>query len=98
MARVEHAPEVADDFERILAHLEQFQVENPTKRIDEIISAIAVLANNPLIGRPDAAGKRELVIGKQAHGYVTLYSDQAELNSVFVLAIRSQPEASVTGF
>jgi len=71
---------------------------NCAERIDEIISAIAVLANNPLIGRPDAAGKRELVIGKQAHGYVTLYSDLAELNSVFVLAICSQPEAGVTGF
>lgn len=93
MARIELAPEVVDDVERILSHLDTFQVENPTERIYEIIAAIDVLAANPLIGRPGAAGKRELVIGKESHGYVALYTYLAALDTVFVLAIRSQREA-----
>ncbi len=93
MARIELAPEVTDDFERILAHLEQFDVEQPEARITEIIDAIDILAANPLIGRPDAAGKRELVIGRQARGYVALYCYLPEQDLVLVLAIRSQREA-----
>jgi plasmid stabilization system protein ParE len=98
VARIELAPEVTDDFERILTHLEQFEIENSTERIYEIIAAIDVLAANPLIGRPGEAGKRELVIGKESHGYVALYSYLAELDTVFVLAIRSQREAGYAGF
>ena len=38
-------------------------------------------------------GKRELVIGRRAHGYVALYRYVSEVDTVFVLAIRSQREA-----
>lgn len=93
MSRIELAPEVGDDFERILDHLAQYQVENPVLRIREIISALNVLEQNPLIGRPVNNDKRELVIGQRSHGYVALYRYVAELDTVFVLAIRSQREA-----
>ena len=98
MARIELAPEVMDDFERILLHLKQFEVEHPAERIGEIMGAIDILATNPLIGRPCAADKRELIIGKQAHGYVALYRYLQELDTVFVLAIRNQREAGYDGF
>lgn len=52
MSRIELAPEVGEDFERILDHLAQYQVENPETRIREIIEAINVLAHSPMIGRP----------------------------------------------
>jgi toxin ParE1/3/4 len=96
MTRIELAPEVMDDFERILEHLSQYQVEQPKLRIQAIIDAIDVLAVNPLIGRPrssDADGNRELIIGKHSHGYVALYRYLTALDTVFVLAIRSQREA-----
>lgn len=93
MARVELAPEVGEDFERILDHLAQYQVENSRQRIREIIAAFDVLEQNPLIGRPVGKGRRELVIGRRSHGYVALYQYVAELDAVFVLAIRSQREA-----
>lgn len=93
MARIELAPEAADDFDRILDHLATCQVENPGQRIGEIIAALDVLEQNPLIGRPAANGKRELVIGRRTRGYLALYRYVPEMDIVFVLAIRSQREA-----
>ncbi|MFZ4539593.1 type II toxin-antitoxin system RelE/ParE family toxin [Propionivibrio sp.] len=93
LSRIELAPEVSNDFDRILDHLAQYEVENPASRIREIVEAINVLEHNPLIGRPAKDGKRELVIGRQAHGYLALYRYVAKVDTVFVLAIRSQREA-----
>jgi len=99
MPRVELAPEVAEDFERIFDHLAEFDVTDIPLRLQEIIQAIAVLEHNPLIGRPVNAlddDKRELVIGRHARGYVGLYRYIAEIDTVFVLALRSQREAGYT--
>ncbi len=96
MARIELAPEVVEDFDRILDHLVTHQVENPGQRISEIIGALDVLEENPLIGRPTANGKRELVIGRRTRGYLALYRYVQEMDIVFVLAIRSQREAGYT--
>ena len=93
MSRIELAEEVGEDFDRILDHLATYQVENPGMRIREIIEAVNVLEHNPLIGRPVSNGKRELVIGRRSHGYVALYRHVAEIDIVFVLAVRSQREA-----
>lgn len=93
MSRIEFAPEVADDFDRILGHLTNYEVENPGRRIGEIIAALEILAQNPLIGRLVANAKRELVIGRRSHGYVALYRYVPEIDTVFVLALRSQREA-----
>ena len=68
-------------------------IDNPVARIHEIVEAIGVLETNPLIGRPAENGKRELVIGRRSHGYVALYRYVAEIDTVFVLAIRAQREA-----
>ena len=93
MARIELAPEVGEDFERIFEHLASWQVDHPEARIREIIAAIDLLAHSPLIGRPSRTGKRELVIGRGSHGYVALYQYVPEIDTVFVLAIKSQREA-----
>ncbi|MEN8167731.1 MAG: type II toxin-antitoxin system RelE/ParE family toxin, partial [Pseudomonadota bacterium] len=62
-------------------------------RIEEILHAVSVLEHNPLIGRPARADMRELIIGRQSRGYVALYRYVPEIDTVFVLAIRSQREA-----
>lgn len=93
MSRIELAVEVADDFDRILDHLEHYQVASPELRIREIIEALNVLEHNPLIGRPVNKGKRELVIGRRSLGYVALYRYVIEVDTVFVLAVRAQREA-----
>jgi toxin ParE1/3/4 len=97
MSRIELAPEVGDDVDRILDHLARHEVENPAARIREIIEAINVLEHNPLIGRPVNNDKRELVIGQRSHGYVALYRYIAKADTVFILAVRSQFEAGYAG-
>lgn len=93
MARIELAPEIQGDFDRILEHLAEHAAEDAPARIGEIIQAIDVLQHNPLIGRPVFADTRELVIGRSARGYVALYRYIEEADTVVVLAIRSQREA-----
>lgn len=86
-------PEVGDDFERIYAYLMQHDVADAFLRIPEIVQALSILEHNPLIGRPVSEDKRELVIGQRSHGYVALYRYIDEIDTIFVLAIRSQREA-----
>ncbi len=93
MSRIELAPEIGEDFDRILEHLYRYEVTDATSRIEEILQGISVLEHNPLIGRPARADMRELIIGRQSRGYVALYRYVPEIDTVFVLAIRSQQEA-----
>lgn len=97
MASIELAPEIGQDFQRILDHLMDFNVENSDQRIEEIIKAIDILATNPLIGRPADSGQRELVIGRRSHGCIALYRYIQEVDTIFVLAIRNQSQAGYAG-
>jgi plasmid stabilization system protein ParE len=75
-------------------------VADAASHIADIIGAIDVLERNPLISPPARADLRELVIGRRARGYVALYRYVAELDTVFVLAIRDsncQPSLTVLG-
>jgi toxin ParE1/3/4 len=92
MARIELLPEVFDDFERFLDHLDLHEVPDASERIHEILQANDILATSPLIGCPVKAGKRELVIGAGARGYVALYRHVPAIDTVFVLTIRHQKE------
>lgn len=93
MARIELAPEVGDDLDRILDHLQQHEATHVATRLHEIIEAVGVLETSPLIGRQARNDKRELVIGRGSHGYVALYRYVPALDTVFVLAVRGQREA-----
>lgn len=90
--RVELAPQILDDFERIIEHLDRYQVEKPMQRIEEIITAFDTLKTSPHLGRPKEGGKRELIIGEKSRGYIALYRYIEEIKTVFILAIRSQRE------
>jgi plasmid stabilization system protein ParE len=95
MARIELVEEVADDIERIVDHCAEHGVADAGPRLRAIVAALDVLAHSPLIGRPVRAGAdlRELIIGPGARGYVALYRWVEPLDTVFVLALRSQREA-----
>ena len=86
------APEVLDDFDRFLDHMRQFDVTNAPTRIEAIIQSIDILTHSPLLGRPAKGGKRELVIGRGARGFVALYRFVEAADTVFILAIRHQRE------
>lgn len=91
--RIEIAATAHDDFERILEHFESYDVADPVRRLQEITEGISILSLNPLIGTRFQQDLRELVIGRKARGYVVLYRYASEIDTVFVLAIRSQREA-----
>lgn len=93
MARIELAPGILDDFDRILDHLERHDVADLPGRIAELVQAIDILAHSPLIGRPAGSGLRELIIGRGARGFVALYRFVPAIDTVFVLAVRHQREA-----
>ena len=92
MARIELAEAVLEDFERFLAHMERCEIADGRDRLRDLIAAIDILRHSPLIGRPVRAGRRELVVGQRSRGYVVLYRHVAAVDTVFVLAIRSQRE------
>ena len=93
VASIELAPEVFDDFDRFFDHMARFEMEDARGRIGEIVQAIQPLTHRPLIGWPAKNGRRELVIGRSSDAYVALYRFVARIDTVFVLAIRSQGEA-----
>lgn len=93
MSRVEIAPEVGEDFDRIFDHLALHEPGDAPERIGAIIRALDVLEASPQIGRPAGNGMRELIIGRGSRGYVALYRYVDELDTVFVLAVRGQREA-----
>ena len=94
MPRLELAPEVFDDFDRFFDHMAKFgSAADAPQRIDEIIQAVDLLAHSPLIGRKVKGGSRELLIGRGLRGYVALYRFLPDIETVFVLAVRSQGEA-----
>ena len=92
MTRVELLPGVFDDLQRIIDHLLQHDAEHVDARGGEVVSAIQILVDNPLIGRPAGRDKSELVMGRGSHGYVALYRYVPPIDTVFVLAIRAQRE------
>jgi toxin ParE1/3/4 len=96
MARLRLAPEVMDDFERILDHLVDHGVPDAAQRIQAIVAALDILRDHPRIGRPlqEHAGFRELLIGEGARAYAAAYRWDGALDTVLVLAIKAQAERS----
>src|SRR5690606_33789957 len=90
MSAIELAPELAEDFERILEDLASNAADDVAARIQDIVRAVDVLERNPLIGRPAGGDLRELVIGRRSRSYVAAYLYVDEIDTVFVLALRSQ--------
>ena len=93
MVRVELAPGVGTDIERIMDHIARHEAADAPIRIREIIEGVSVLEHHPLMGRPAPEDLRALIIGRDARGYVALYRYLADLDIVFVLAIRGQRDA-----
>jgi hypothetical protein len=93
LARIEFATEVAGDLDRIVDHLTQHDASRIDERITGLIDAIEVLTHSPLVGRPVRHDLRELIVGRAADGYLVLYKYIPEIDTAFVLAVRSQREA-----
>lgn len=93
LAPIEFSERIADDIDRIAAHLAEYEVADASDRIAAIYHAIDALEYNPLIGRSVESGDRELVVGRDARGYLVLYRYAPGNDTVYVLGIRAQREA-----
>ena len=93
MTRLVLASRLADDLDRIEAHLLAHDVADVPARLADIIEALQLLERHPLIGRKVQGGRRELVIGSGARGYVALYAYDALDDVVAVAALRAHREA-----
>jgi toxin ParE1/3/4 len=91
MAQIELSPEIFDDFDRFFDHMAELgAAAEAWPRYGEIVEAVDILSHSPLIGRKVKGGNRELFIGRSSRGYVALYRFLPDIDTVFVLAIRSQ--------
>ena len=93
MTRLQLAPKLALDVARIAEHMLAHEVPDIEARLDQIIDALNIPAQYPRIGRPAPQGRRELVIGRDARGYVARYRYDELDDLVVVVALRSQREA-----
>ena len=92
MARVVYSRRALDDLEARFRFLAK---ESETAALDAlrvIESAILMLEDHPLIGRPVEGHLRELVISFGHTGYIALYRFLPGRNLVRVLGIRHQRE------
>ncbi len=85
-------PEVADDLARIRDHLLTHEAAWVEERLVTLEEALAALVRNPFIGRPNGEF-RELIVGRDAWGYVALYFVDEPRRVVQVLAVRQQRES-----
>ncbi|MGV7209115.1 type II toxin-antitoxin system RelE/ParE family toxin [Oxalobacteraceae bacterium A2-2] len=90
MAKLELMPTADADLQRILDYLVSHHVSHPASKISDIVASLRILGQNPNIGRLAQGGKQELLIGSRPHGYRVLYRYLPDIDTVFVLAIRSQ--------
>jgi toxin ParE1/3/4 len=93
MTRLELAPELAEDIERITFARLAHEAAGVAERHDGSVAALAILAilaMHPLIGRPAARGRREPVIGRDTRGYVARHRHDAVQDTVVVIASRAK--------
>ncbi len=93
MYRVEYAPRVLLDLQRLTDFLSENDSASAIKTFALIESAVLVLQQHPLIGRVVEHGLRELVISRGRTGYLALYRFDESKYRCLILAIRHQREA-----
>lgn len=92
MARLVFAPRALGDLERLADFLLRQSAADAAATAPLISSALQVLKQHPMIGRPVEVGLRELLISRGHSGYVALYRYDPASDTVVVLAIRHQRE------
>ena len=92
MTRLDYAPRALADIEGLIDFLLDIDPPAAEETWALIESALMVLPQHPLIGRPVESGLRELVISRGRTGYLALYRFDEAKDRVLVLAIRHQRE------
>ncbi|MEP7156540.1 MAG: type II toxin-antitoxin system RelE/ParE family toxin [Betaproteobacteria bacterium] len=92
MAVVVYSSRALTEIERLADFLLEQDPQAAVYTVSILMDAIAMLAQNPLVGRIVEQGLRELVISRGRSGYVALYRYDAGTDQVFILALRHQRE------
>lgn len=92
MAEIAFSPRALQDLERVFDLYGKDDPALATAQISAIRSAVMILADHPLIGRPAKYGLRELVISRGKTGFLALYRFHLPRDVVRVLRIRHQRE------
>jgi addiction module RelE/StbE family toxin len=92
LARLIYSTRALADTERLADFLRDEAPAAALKTVD-IIEAVKILGNHPLIGRPIEHDLRELIISRAKTGYVALYSYEEAQDVVLILALRHQRDA-----
>ena len=97
MARLFVSPGAEEDLDRLVDFIAEQDAASAAPVLETILEALEILSRHPLVGRPVDERRHELVISRGAHGYIALYSFDAESDLVTVLAVRHQREAGFEG-
>ena len=93
MAQVIYSDEAFTDLERGIDFLLETSPETAARTLENVGSAVDILATHPLIGRRIDGHIRELAISRGATGYLALYRFDPKFDVVRILRIRHQREA-----
>ena len=92
MATLRFTPAALHDLERLALFLRESDPASANETVSLILDGLKVLAAHPLIGRPIAPGRRELLVFRGRWGYVAQYAFLSATDEVVFLAIRQQRE------
>lgn len=95
--RIDYAPRALSDLERLVDFLLDSDPHAAASTFGLIESAVSLLSQHPLIGRPVECGLRELVISRSKTGYLALYRFDEARSRILVLAIRHQRDVGFDG-
>lgn len=97
MAHIALAPKALADLERLRTFLLETDLSAAEQTVALILSAVAVIEQHPLIGRPVEKGLHELVISRGKSGYIALYRYDEARDRALILTMRHQREAGHIG-
>jgi plasmid stabilization system protein ParE len=97
VAAIGYAPRTLSELQRLVDFLLESDPPAAAETAELILSAVEVLQNHPLVGRPLESDFRELVTSRGRSGYLALYRYDEARNRALILTIRHQREAGYTG-
>lgn len=92
MATIKYLPAALEDIGRLGAFLADEEASEAATTVALLLQGVRVLQEHPLIGRPIAHDRRELLVFRGRSGYVVQYTYRPEVDEVWIAAVRHQRE------
>jgi len=92
LASLRFTPRALGDLESLAEFLRESDGAAAEQTVALIFDSVQILRSHPLIGRPVAIDRRELVVFRGRTGYLARYSFSPARDEVVILSIRHQRE------